>query len=167
MNTPQAMTSLSQSHDELLRLFTNWANASFEKSIDCVNERDFYLHVQKKLDAKVDLTDDLPELKTLKASDAKAVVKRMMKQAAGAVEAEWELKPSVAKLFRTTIRSRQNATSLLPCFDVEYKATTKQGDVTVAVKTWRRNVSVTVDGKIAALDLLHGQVVMAGMASMQ
>lgn len=163
MTTPQATTSLSQSHDELLRLFTNWAHASFEKSIDCVNERDFYLHVQKKLDAKVDLTDDLPELKTLKASDAKAVVKRMMKQAGGAAEAEWELKPAVAKLFRTTIRSHQDDLSLLPCFDVEYKATTTKGDVTVAVKTWRRNVDVTISGNGPACELLHGQIVIAGM----
>ena len=53
--------------------------------------------------------------------------------------------------------------SLLPCFDVEYKAETAKGVVKIAVNTWRRNVTVTVDGKVAALDLLHGQVVMAGM----
>ncbi len=157
MTTPQATTAA------LEKLFNNWANASFEKSIECFNEHGFYQHVMAKLDAGADLSQDLPELKNVKNNIAKATVKKLAKQAVEGVDAAWALPSSVAKLFRTTIRSSNNDQSLLPCFDVEYKAETAKGVVKIAVKTWRRNVTVTVDGQTAALDLLHGQVVIAGM----
>lgn len=161
MTTPQATTT--QSHDELLAVFKNLAVASFGKSVDAVNEEGFYQHVLAKMQAETDLSAELPELKKMKASAAKAVVKRLSKQAKESVETAWELSSNVSKLFRTTIRSHQDDLSLLPCFDVEYKAETLKGDVTIAVETWRRNVTVTIDGKDAALDLLHGQLVLAGM----
>lgn len=161
MTTPQATTS--QSHDELLALFQNWAAVSFDKSVDAVNEEGFYQHVLAKMEAKADLTADLPELKTMRPSAAKAVVKRLSKQAKESVDTAWELSSSVSKLFRTTIRSHHEDMSLLPCFDVEYKADTSQGVVKISVKTWRRNVDVTISGNASAYDLLHGQVVMAGM----
>jgi hypothetical protein len=157
MTTPQATTAA------LEKLFTNWANASFEKSIECFNELGFYQHVTAKLDAGADMSQDLPELKSVKSNVAKATVKKLAKQAAEGVDAAWALPSSVAKLFRTTIRSDNDDQSLLPCFDVEYKAETAKGVVKIAVKTWRRNVTVAVDGQTAALDLLHGQVVIAGM----
>jgi hypothetical protein len=163
MPAPQATTSISQSHDALHKLFVNWANTSFEKSIVILNEQSFYTQVQTKLDGKVNLTDDLPELKTLKPSVARATIKRLIKEASDSVDDTWQLKPTVAKLFRTTIRSSRDDLSLLPCFDVEYKAETAMGVVTVNAKTWRRNVTVTIDGKSEALDFLHGQVVIAGM----
>ena len=159
MTTPQATTS--QSHEELLALFKNWAAASFGKSVDAVNEEGFYHHVLAKMEAKADLTPDLPELKLMKPSAAKAVVKRLTKQAKESVDKAWELSSNVGKLFHTTIRSRSEEMSLLPCFDVEYKAETAKGVVKIAVKTWRRNISVAVEGKENALDLLRGQIVMA------
>lgn len=161
MTIPQATTS--QSHEELLALFKNWAAASFGKSADAVNEEGFYQHVLAKMEARADLTADLPELQKMKPSEAKAVVKRLSKQAKESVDGAWELSSNVSKLFRTTIRSHHDDLSLLPCFDVEYKADTAQGVVKIAVKTWRRNVDVTISGTAAACHLLHGQVVMAGM----
>lgn len=157
MTTPQATT------EALEKLFTNWANASFEKSIECFNEHGFYQHVMAKLDAGADLSQDLPELKNVKNNIAKATVKKLAKQAADGVDVAWALPSSVAKLFRTTIRSSNDDQSLLPCFDVEYRAETAKGVVKIAVNTWRRNITTAVDGEAAALDLLHGQVVIAGM----
>ena len=87
----------------------------------------------------------------------------MVAEADKATSSAWELSTNVAKLFHTTIRSHSDEMSLLPCFDVEYKAENAKGTVHITVKAWRRNVTVTVDGKTAALDLLHGQFVMAGM----
>lgn len=163
MTTPQATTSQSQSQEELLALFKNWAAASFDISVDAVNEEGFYQYVLSKMEAKVDLSADLPELKSMKPSAAKAVVKRLSKQAKESVETAWELSSNVGKLLRTTIRSHQDDLSLLPCFDVEYKADTAQGVVKIAVRTWRRNVDVTISGSQSACDVLYGQVVMAGM----
>ena len=161
MTTPQATTT--QSHEELLALFKNWAAASFSKSVEAVNEEGFYQHVLAKIEAKTDLTTELPELKLMKLSAAKAVVKRLSKQAKESVDTAWELSSNVSKLFRTTIRSHHDDLSLLPCFDVEYRAETTQGVVKIAIMTWRRNVDVTISGKALACDLLYGQVVMAGM----
>jgi hypothetical protein len=157
MTTPQATT------EALEKLFTNWANASFRKCIDLIDEKDFYQHVLDKLDAKADMSSDLPELQNVSDRVAKTTVKKLLQQATEDVDAAWELPTNVSKLFRTTIRLHQDEISLLPCFDVEYKAETAKGVVKIAVKTWRRNVTVTVEGKSEALDLLHGQVVMAGM----
>lgn len=157
MTTPQATT------EAIEKLFTNWANASFRKCIDLIDERGFYQHVLDKLDANADMSSDLPELQNVSGKVAKTTLKRLMQQAAEGVDAAWELPTNLGKLFRTTIRSHQDDISLLPCFDVEYKAETAKGVVKIAVKTWRRKVTVTVEGKSEALDFLHGQVAIAGM----
>ena len=164
MKTSTATTSKSDLQAGMLKLFQSWADASFSKSIDSWNEQAFYQHVLKKLDAKVDLTSDLPELKNLKPKAAKAVVQRLLKQTAEVIESAWELKPAVAKLFRTSIRvNMTDEASLLPCFDIEYKAQTDGGVVTISVLTKRRDVTISIDGEEAALGLLYGQVVTAGM----
>lgn len=163
MSTPQATTILTAEQAALQKLFQNWADESFQRSIDCQNEVGFYEYVLAKMTAKVDLTADLPEMKGMKINDAKAVVKGLAKQSKASVKTAWGLKATVEKFFHTTIRSHHDELSLLPCFDVEYKAETEKGDVTIAVQTWRRNVTVTVNGNAGACDYLHGQVVMAGM----
>lgn len=164
MKTSTATTSISDLQTGMLKLFQSWADESFTKSINSWNEQAFYQHVLKKLDAKVDLTNDLPELKSLKPKAAKAVVQRLMKQAGEVIEAAWELKPSVAKLFRTSIRVHMtDEASLLPCFDVEYKAKTEQGIVTISVKTFRRDVTIAVDGDAETVEFLHRQLVMVGL----
>lgn len=164
MKTSTATTSKSDLQTGMLKLFQSWADASFVKSIDSWNEQAFYQHVLKKLDAKVDLTSDLPELKNLKPKAAKVVVQRLMKQAGEVIESAWELKPAVAKFFRTSIRVHMNdEASLLPCFDIEYKAQTDCGFVIISVKTQRRDVEISIDGEEAALNLLQEQIVMAGM----
>lgn len=164
MKTSTATTSKSDLQTGMLKLFQSWADASFAKSIDSWDEHNFYQHVLKKLDAKVDLTSDLPELESLKPKAAKAVVQRLMKQAGEVIESAWELKPAVAKLFRSSIRVHTtDEASLLPCFDVEYKAKTEMGFVTISVKTRRRDVRISIDGEEAALNLLQGQIFMAGM----
>ena len=87
----------------------------------------------------------------------------MAKEAEKAAISAWDLNASLIKIFSTTTRLNQVEQALLPCFDVEYKTETAKGVVRIEVKTWRRNVTITINGKDAALDLLHGQLVMAGM----
>lgn len=108
MKTSTATTSKSDLQTGMLKLFQSWADESFAKSINSWNEQAFYQHVIKKLDAKLDLTNDLPELKSLKPKAAKAVVLRLMKQAGEVIESAWELNPAVAKLFSTSIRVHMN-----------------------------------------------------------
>ena len=133
--------------------------------IALLQERNLYEHALKKLEQGADLSSDLPELKAVKPAVAKKVMQRMVADADKATSSTWELSSNVAKLFHTTIRSHIDEMSLLPCFDVEYKAETAKGVVKIMVKTWRRNVTVTVDGVASLLDLLHGQIVIAGMKS--
>lgn len=162
MTTSTATTKVNTS--EALRLhFEKNAIAALGKVIALLQERDLYEHALKKLEQGVDLSSDLPELKAVKPAVAKKVMQRMVADADKATSSAWELSSNVAMLFHTTIRSNKDEMSLLPCFDVEYKAETTKGIVKIAVKTWRRNVTLTVEGKTAALNLLHGQFVMAGM----
>lgn len=162
MTTSTATTKVDTG--EALRLhFENNAITALGKVITLLQERDLYAHALRKLEQGADLSADLPEIKDVTPAVAKKVMQRMIADADKASSSVWELSVNVGKLFHTTIRSRSDEMSLLPCFDVEYKAETAKGVVKIAVNTWRRNVTVAVDGKVAALDLLHGQVVMAGM----
>lgn len=162
MTTSTATTKVDTG--EALRLhFENNAIAALGKVITLLQERDLYAHALNKLELGEDLSADLPEIKDVKPAVAKKVMQRMVADADKAVSSAWELPSNVGKLFHTTVRSHRDEMSLLPCFDVEYKAETAKGAVQIAIKTWRRNVTVTVDGKDAALDFLHGQFVMAGM----
>jgi hypothetical protein len=162
MTTSNATTEFN-SREVLRKHFEKNAIAALGKVIALLQERDLYEHALKKLEQGADLSSDLPELKAVKPAVAKKVMQRMVAEADKATSSAWELSSNVAKLFHTTIRSNKDEMSLLPCFDVEYKAETTKGVVKIAVKTWRRNVTLTVDGNTAALDLLHGQFVMAGM----
>lgn len=162
MTTSTATTKVDTG--EALRLhFENNAITALGKVITLLQERDLYAHALKKLEQGVDLSADLPEIKDVQPAVAKQVMQRMVADAEKATFTVWELSSNLGKLFHTTIRSHSDEMSLLPCFDVEYKAETAKGVVKIAVKTWRRNVTVTIDGKTPAMDLLHGQVVMAGM----
>jgi hypothetical protein len=162
MTTSTATTKVDTG--EALRLhFEKNAIAALGKVIELLQERDLYKHALAKLEQGADLSADLPELNAIKPAVAKKVMQRMVAEADKAASSAWELPSNLAKLFHTTIRSHSDEMSLLPCFDVEYKAENAKGAVHIAVKAWRRNVTVTVDGKTAALDLLHGQFVMAGM----
>lgn len=168
MKTSTATTSKSDLQTGMLKLFQSWADESFAKSINSWNEQAFYQHVIKKLDAKLDLTNDLPELKSLKPKAAKAVVLRLMKQAGEVIESAWELNPAVAKLFSTSIRVHMNdEASLLPYFDVEYKAKSAKGIVTLSVKTFRRDVTIAVDGDAEAVEFLYRQLVIAGLGKIE
>lgn len=162
MTTSTATTKVDTG--EALRLhFEKNAITALGKMIALLQERDLYVHALTKLEQGLDLSADLPELKHVTPAVAKKVMERMIGEADKAVPCVWELSSNVAQLFRTTFRSHTDAMSLLPCIDVEHHAETANGIVKIAVKTWRKNVTVTVDGKTAALDLLHGQFVMAGM----
>jgi hypothetical protein len=165
MTTSTATTKIDTG-EALRQHFENNAVAALGKVVALLQERDLYAHALKKLEQGVDLSADLPEIKDVKPAIAKKVMQRMVADAEKATFTVWELSSSVGKLFHTTIRSQCNEQSLLPCFDVEYKSDTAKGAVKIAVKTWRRNVTVAVDGRVAALDLLHGQVVVAGMRGM-
>lgn len=162
MTTSTATTKVDTG-EALRQFFESNAITALGRVIAMLQERDLYAYALNKLEQGEDLSADLPELKDIKPTVAKKVMQRMVADAEKAASSAWDLSSNVAKLFHTTVRSHGNEMSLMPCFDVEYKADTAKGVVKIAVNTWRRNVTVTVDGKDAALDLLHGQVVMAGM----
>lgn len=162
MTTSTATTKVDTG-EALRQFFENNAITALGKVIVLLQERDLYAHALKRLEQGADLSAELPEIKVVTPAVAKQVMQRMIADADKATSSVWELSTNVGKLFHTTIRSRNQEMSLLPCFDIEYKAETANGIVKIAVKTWRRTASVTVEGKVAALDLLHGQVIMAGM----
>ena len=134
--------------------------ANFEKTIKSLQELDFYKHVLAKLEQGVDLSDELPELRQLKIPTAKKIVKQLIGESEKASTLVWE---SPFKLFSTSVRSGINDSSLLPSFDVLYTAKVSGGTVKIALKTWRRNLAVSVEGKEAACETVHGQLVLAGM----
>jgi hypothetical protein len=162
MTTSTATTKVDTG--EALRLhFENNAVTALDKVISLLQERDLYAHALNKLEQGADLSADLPEIKDVMPAVAKKVMQRMVADSDKAVLSAWELPSNVGKLFHTTIRSGSDEQSLLPCFDVEYKADSTKGAVKITVKTWRRNVTATVDGNAAAVDQLHGKIVIAAM----
>jgi hypothetical protein len=161
---PGPLIACRQSTGEVLRKhFENNAVAALGKVVVLLQDSSLYAHALKKLEQGVDLSADLPKIKDVKPAIAKKVMKRLVADAEKATFTFWELSSNVGKIFRTTIRLQCDEQSLVTCFDVNCKSYTAKGAVVIAVKTWRRNVNVTVDGRVAALDLLHGQFVIAGM----
>ena len=138
-----------------------YANAvtAFAACIQQQSEQKFYLHVLEKLKQGVDLSAQLPELKTLTKSAAVRVCEQMAHQAAVAAAQVWQLAANTKGMFTTTIREVKTAQSLLACYEVEYKA--KQFEVAVRVKTHRRNLTVEVIGSESAAEQLHKAFVMA------
>jgi hypothetical protein len=164
MTTSTATTKVDTG-EALRQFFESHAITALGRVIAMLQERDLYELALNKLEQGEDLSTDLPEIKDVTPAAAKKVMQRMVADSDKAVFSAWELPSNVGKLYHTTVRSHKDEMSLLPCFDVEYKAEAANGIVKIAVKTWRRNAAVTVEGKAAALDSLHGQVVMAGMRS--
>ncbi len=161
MTTSTATTEFD-AREALRQHFEKNGLANFEKPIKLLQELNFYKHVLAKLEQGVDLSDELPELRQLKIPTAKKIVKQLIGESEKASRLVWE---SPFKLFSTSVRSGINDSSLLPSFDVLYTAKVSGGTVKIALKTWRRNLTVSVKGKEAACDAVHGQLVMAGIRS--
>ena len=87
-------------------------------------------------------------------------LKQLIAESEKAATLVWE---SPLKLFSTSVRSSIDESSLLPCFDVLYTAKVSGDAVKIALKTWRRNLTVSVEGKEAACETVHGQLVLAGI----
>ena len=159
MTTSTATTEFD-AREALRQHFEKNGLANFEKTINSLQELAFYKHVLAKLEQGVDLSNELPELRNLKIPKAKKIVKQLIAESEKAATLVWE---SPLKLFSTSVRSSIDESSLLPCFDVLYTAKVSGGAVKIALKTWRRNLAVYVEGKEAACETVHGQLVLAGM----
>ena len=159
MTTSTATTDFD-AREALRQHFEKNALANFEKSIKLMQDQDFYKHILAKLEQGVDLSGELPELRHLKMPAAKKVVKQLIADAEKAAASVWK---SPLKMFSTSVRSSIDESSLLPCFDVIYTAKGSSGAVKIELKTCRRNLSVSVEGKEAACESVHGQLVLAGV----
>ena len=159
MTTSTATTEFD-AREALRQHFEKNGLANFEKTIKLLQELDFYKHVLAKLEQGVDLSNELPEMRNLKIQSTKKIVKQLIAESEKAATLVWE---SPFKLFSTSVRSSIDESSLLTCFDVLYTAKVSGGAVKIALKTWRRNLAVSVEGKEAACETVHGQLVLAGM----
>jgi hypothetical protein len=159
MTTSTATTEFD-AREALRQHFEKNALTAFDSCIELMKQRDFYLHALSKIEQGADLSGELPELRQIKMSVAKKVVKQLIKETEKAVALVWE---SPLKIFTTNIRSSSDKFSLLPCFDAIYTTKSNSGVVKIAIKTWRRNLTVSVEGNESACLSVHGQIVMAGM----
>lgn len=164
--TPTTEHSEADAKAELTQFFVNRSVTALEQSIAYLRDCDFYKSVQTKLKAGFDLTADLPELniKDMKV-EVPAIIKKLHEESVAAAMNCWNLKGGAAKVFNTTIRSHDSDDSNLLCFDVEYSANTDDGIAKVNVKTWRRNVSITVTGSDKAALLTGKRLLIAGLGS--
>ena len=161
MTTSTATTEFD-AREALRQHFEKNALTAFANSIELLRQRDFYLHALSKIEQGVDLTGELPELKLVNKTVAKKVVKQLIRDTEKAAALVWE---SPLKIFTTSARSSIDDLSLLPSFDALYTAKSNSGAVKIAVKTWRRNLTVSVEGNESACHSVHGQLVMAGIRS--
>ena len=163
MTTSTATTEFD-AREALRQHFEKNGLANFAKTIKSLQELNFYKHVLTKLEQGVDLSDELPELRQLKTPTTKKIVKQLIGESEKASTLVWE---SSFKLFSTSVRSSIDDSSQLPCFDVLYTAKVSGGAVRIALKTWRRKLTVSIEGKEAACETVHGQIVLAGMQGLK
>jgi hypothetical protein len=161
MTTSTATTEFD-AREVLRQHFEKNGLANFEKTMKLLQELNFYKHVLAKLEQGVDLSDELPELRKLKIQIAKKIVKQLIAESEKAVTLVWE---SPFKLFSTSVRSSIDESSLLPSFDIFYIAKVSGGAVKIALKTWRRNLTVSIEGKEAACERVYGQLVTATLSN--
>ena len=161
MTTPIATTE--SSNHKLKIDFERMANRSFELCMQALMKVDFYADLSHRLEAGQSIADELPVVTTLSPEVVKLTVQRLKKQAELAANEAWELPNELKDSFVTTIRSTMTQGELIPQFDVEYIAETKVGQVLVAVRNWRRNVTVKVDGSAEAIKAAYVQMVFAGL----
>jgi hypothetical protein len=159
MTTSTATTEFD-AREALRQHFEKNGLANFQKSIESLQDIDFYNHVLKKIEQGVDLSIEMPELRKVKSSIARKVIKKLIIDSENSVTSFWE---SPIKTLSTSIRYTVDDSSLLPKFDVLYKAQAAKGVVKITLKTWRRNLSVAVDGDIATCENIYAQLVMAAL----
>jgi len=66
-------------------------------------------------------------------------------------------------LFKTSIRVKHPERELFTGFDVEYTASTEDGDVVISIMTNRRTVSINASGIDSSYHYLTRRLVMAGL----
>ena len=158
--TISTATTEFNAREALRQHFEKNGLANFEKTIKSLQELDFYKYVLAKLEQGSDLSSELPELRKLKPPIAKRIVKQLITASEKAATLVWS---SQFKIFSISVRSSIDKSSLLPNFDILYVARVSDGTVKIALNTWRRNLTVSVEGKEAACETVHGQLVLAAM----
>jgi hypothetical protein len=161
MTTPIATTE--SSNHQLVLDFERMAHRSFELCMQALMKVDFYAGLLRRLEAGQSIAEELPVVATLSSDVVKQTVQRLKQQAEVAANEAWELPNELKGSFVTTVRSAVTQGELIPQYDVEYVAETKVGQVRVAAKNWRRNVTVEVQGATDAIKAAYVQMVLAGL----
>lgn len=153
----------SQDRDQLVQLYKSRAEQSLANAIEQMNARSLYVRALDKIEQGLDLSDELPELKSVSQANAIRVTKNLIKDADAQIESAWALDPRYAQLFKTSIRVKHSEGELFPSFDVEYTASTEDADVLISITTYRRIVMVNIAGTDTAYRNLTRRLIMAGL----
>ena len=163
--TKPDLTAEKPVREQLHDLFVTMAQRSFAESMECLNRVNFYDGVIARVEAGGDISTDVPEAASKSVEEVVAVARQLRQQAAGAAVSSWELSTALAGSFRTTVRSVDADGELIPQYDVEHVADTEEGQVRIAIKTWRRNVDVEVVGSDAGVNALNAQMAFGALTS--
>ena len=161
MTTPIATTESSKHQLEID--FERMANRSFELCMQAHMKVDFYAGLLRRLEEGQSITDELPVVATLSSDVVKQTVQRLKKQAELAANEAWELPNEFKGSFVTTVQSELPTNELIPQYRVDYVAETKEGQVRVKAKNWRRNVTVEVEGSAEAVKAAYGRMIWTGL----
>jgi hypothetical protein len=162
MATP-TLTTEKPVREQLRELFFQMAKKSFDLAMVSLNKANFYDVVIRRLAEGADISEDIPEAKKMSAAEVITVARQQRQQSASAVDSAWELSTALAGSFRTTVRSVEEEGELIPKYDVEHVSETEEGQARISIKTWRRNISVEVQGSDAAINALNAQMAMAAL----
>lgn len=158
-------TESSAVQAELQQFFERFASNAFDSCCEAHRKADFYRKLLADLQQGRVLSEELPEAEGLPISIQRAAIQKLLKQAIMASESTWELIPEVDKEFRTTIRMHLAADETVPQYDIEYQAKDTKDPVKVAIKTWRRNITVELIGTPTSLAIMHSRITLAGLRS--
>jgi len=153
----------SEDRDRLLKIFKSLAEKSLTAVIEQLNARSLYAKALKQIEQGTDLSDELPELRTLPKPNAIRVIKSLIKDADAQIDLAWTLDSRYADLFKSSIRVRHLEGELFPSFDVEYEADSDAGKVLVSVITARRIPTVKVSGNEEAIRYVTKRLLFASL----
>ena len=161
--TTSIATTEFDAREALRQHFEKNALTAFVNCIEFLRQRDFYFHALHKMENGTDLTIELPELKLVKKSVAMKICRQLAKAAEDSAINAWDLNPNIRKIFKTSKKLIADDFSLLPIFGNLYYADGKYGFIKINVKTYRRNLTVSVEGSDLHCENYHSQIVMLSL----
>lgn len=131
--------------DALARYFQDYADAAINRVHQGKLAINFYKEAIKRLEAGIDISDSIPEIKRVGSNIALDEAKAALDEHENKVAHTWDLPKILSSILTTRISQHKDHLENLPRYEVTHKFILEAGTVIVTITTANRNVKITID----------------------